>query len=395
MIENVYYISPRDVRKNRSDAVHIMMCCQALAEKNIKVKLVTPTIVRSEYEIKFEDINALYNIKTKFEIIELPTNIIEKDAIKDTFINMSFQKLLHFTKFYYSNRKNFRSKETVILSQCFISSVPYIFLKKLGLVSSRLTFMAAAIKKNSRLHKFVYKNSDIVVTGLKYTAADIIKYTGTDAKKFTPTPLIFLSNSSIPNEDLAKEECRKIAGFSFDKKYIIYAGKTGEGIKSVDYFIECAKRLPQFNFVIVGANNEAFKSYNERITNESILNLEIKPFMPFKDYNHFVRAADLLVDYYSATYYNTYYLGPGKSASYFSSKNPVIFSDLPSLRHLFPEEIVYFVKPDNISILVGKIIYVLANKAEADDKAERAFQYARKHSFQYTMGRIVDFIQQN
>ncbi len=393
MIKSVYYISPRDVRKNRSDAVHIMMCCQALSEKKINVTLITPTINRDEYKIKFEDINDLYNIKSKFEIIELPTNITEKGVLKDSFLNTSFQKFVHFLKFYFSNRTKFRTEETVLLSQCFISTVPYILLRKLGLVSSKLIFMAAAVKKKSLLHKFVYKNSDKIVTGLKYTAADIAKYTGVNVTKFTPTPLVFLSNSSIPTEELKKDDCRSLLGFDPEKKYVIYAGKTGEGIKSVDYFIECSKRLKDFNFIIVGANDNAMKNYTHLKEKENISNLEIKPFMPFKEYNYYVRSADLLVDYYSGTYYNKYYLGPGKSASYFSSKNPVIFSDLPSLRHLFPEEIVYFVPPDDINALTEKVVHVLNNKAESDQKAEGAFKYAQQHSFQYTMGRIIDFIQ--
>lgn len=381
------------MRKNRSDAVHIMMCCNALAMHNVNVTLVTPTIKRNGYDVKFSEIFALYGLKKTFSIFELPTKINEESEGRLNFLKVIIQKIGHFLKFYWSNRKTFSNNETIIYSQCYISSLPYILLKKMGFVSSKMVFTAASIKETSSLHKYIIRNSDLIIAGLKYTVSDIIKHTGVNKYKFIETPLVFLSNSMLGKEDLNKQDCRVGLGFEADKKHVLYAGKTGVGMKNVDYFIQCAERLTEYVFVIVGANETSMKYYREVKQKKEINNLKIIPFLPLPEYFKYVKAADLLVDYYDSSYYNMYYLGPGKSSSYFNSRNPVLFSDLPSLRHLFPEEIVFFVEPDNPSLLVQKVEDILQNKEEMKLKSERAYNYAQKHSFKYTMGKVLDFCQ--
>ncbi len=393
MIKNIYYISPRDIRKNRSDAVHIMMCCNALSMHNVNVTLVTPKIKRSNYDVKFEKIFNLYGLKKTFLIVEVPTKIDENSNSKLKALNIVTQKFLHFFRFYLKSKKIFSNKETLVFSQCYISILPYIFLKKMGIVSSKMIFMAAAIKEKSFLHKYVIKNADLIIAGLKYTVSDIIKHTGVEKDKFIDTPLVFLSNSMLEKDDLSKKKCREDLGFESDKKYILYAGKTGIGMKSIGYFIKCAEHLTEYNFVIVGANETTMAYYSDLIVRKNLKNLIVIPFLPLPEYYKYVKAADLLVDYYEATYYNKYYLGPGKSSSYFNSRNPVLFSDLPSLRHLFPEEIVYFVEPDNPLVLISQVKEILLDDEQMKLKADLAYSYAQKHSFEYTMGKILSFCQ--
>jgi len=393
MIKSIFYIAPRDMRKNRSDAVHIMMSCNALAMNNVNVTLVTPRVQRSGYDVSYSKIFSLYGLNEIFSITELPTNINEESTAKLKSVSIVRKKLVHFFKFYWKNKSTFNSNETIVYSQCYISVVPYIILEKLGIVSSKMVFTAASIKEKSVLHKFVLRNSYLIIAGLKYTVADIIKHTGISKDKFIDTPLVFLSNSLMGKDDLNKQDCRTELGFEDDKKHVLYAGKTSVGKKSIEYFIQCAEQLTEYVFVIVGANETTMKHYQDVKAKREIKNLKIIPFLPLPEYFKYVKAADLLIDYYESTYYNKYYLGPGKSSSYFSSKNPVLFSDLPSLRHLFPEEIVFFVEPDNPSILIDKVKEILQDEEQMRLKSELAYNYAQNHSFQYTMGKVLNFCQ--
>lgn len=381
------------MRKNRSDAVHIMMCCNALTMHNVAISLVTPTVKRESYEVEKSEIFKLYGLKKNFSIVELPTNIKEDKNANTNFWTVVYQKLLQYFIYYWRQRKNFSKADTIVYGQCFISVLPYILLKRLRIVSSKLVFTVAAVKQNSLLHKFVIRNADLIVAGLKYTVADIINYTGVKSDKFVDTPLVFLSNSMEGKEELNKEKCREDLKFNEDKKYIIYAGKTGINMKSVEYFIKCATQLSEYEFVIVGANETTMAHYLELKEKRNIKNLHIISFLPLPQYFKYVKAADLLVDYYESSYYNKFYLGPGKSSSYFNSKNPVLFSDLPSLRHLFPEDIVYFVEPDNPQLLAKEINAIFQDSKQMDDKAKKAYEYAQQHSFEYTMGKILDFCQ--
>lgn len=379
------------MRKNRSDAVHIMMSCQALASHNTEVTLVTPMVKRRDYDTKFSEIFDIYGLDKSFNILELQTNINEESPAIYLFFSTVFQKFFHYFRFYLKNKKVFSSEATIVYSQCFISSLPYIFLRKSGVVSSKHVFTAAAINEKSYLHKYIMRNSDLIISGLKYTVADIIKFTGIDKDKFIDTPLLFLSNKMLVNFDKDKEECRRNIGFNEDKKYIVYAGKTAINAKNVENFIECAEHLGNYNFVIVGANKTTMPYYKQIIADRKIMNLEIIEFLPLPKYFTYVVAADLLVDFYEPTYYNKYYLGPGKASSYFSSGNPVLFSDLPSLRHLFSEDIAFFVESQKSSIIIEKIRTILNDEVSMKLKANAAKTFAQKHSFEYTIGRILKF----
>lgn len=392
-IKNLTYISPRDMRKNRTDAVHIMMLCDAFSDLGVKVNLVTPKVYRHEYKVEFNKIFDLYDLEERFQITELDTNIKENQKNRRDALSVIMNKFYYYSLFFWKHRKDFRKSESVVYSKCFISSVPYILLKKMGVVSSKFFFEAASIKKGSLLHKFVCKNADGIVAGLKYTVNDIIKHSGVTPDKFAETPLVFLENGAKKKEVPSKDICRKNLGFQPNKKYILYAGKTGIRKKSVQYFIECAKTLNQFEFVIVGANKSTFKYYTELKEKQSITNLQIYPFMPLRSYFSYLKAADLLVDYYEDTYYNRFFLGPGKSSSYLMSENPVLFPDLPSLRHLFPEDIIFFIEPDNVPKFSEKIISIFSNEKEISQRVERSLAYAQKHSFKNTGRKILKFLE--
>ena len=51
MKKKLYYISARDVRKNRSDAVHNMLTCDSFAKLGLDVELVAPFVKRKEYNV--------------------------------------------------------------------------------------------------------------------------------------------------------------------------------------------------------------------------------------------------------------------------------------------------------------------------------------------------------
>ena len=123
-IKKIYYISTRDVRKNRADAVHIMLSCQAFSSLNIDVELVTPSVIRDEYLVDKDSIFKLYGIeKAKFKVTELNTNISEVRSNKTKPYLIILEKFKAFLSFGYKNRKRLRSKETIILSKCYISTI--------------------------------------------------------------------------------------------------------------------------------------------------------------------------------------------------------------------------------------------------------------------------------
>lgn len=391
MVEKLYYISTRDVRKNRADAVHIMLSCQAFANTNIEVELITPSTVRDEYIVANDSIFDLYGIKNpNFKITELNTNISEIKGKETKAFGIIFKKLKAFFQFSFSMRKNLRTENTILYSKCYISTVPFIVLKKLGLISSSIVFETIT-PKDSALHRFIYKNSDKLVSHLKFVTDDILKYSKTDKRKIYEPPY-FTQSKELEQIKANKQKLREELKLNSMDTYVLYAGKTGAHIEQVQYFIEAALRIPQLKFLIVGANNTAFKSIEETKTDRKIDNLIIFPFLPLVDYYKFVLAADILIGYYPATYHNKYHLSPGKSGIYFASKNPCIFSDLPSLRSLFPDNIVSYAEPDNVDSLVTKILEIENNKEVANKRAALAFEFASTSTYDSFARGTIQFI---
>lgn len=390
-IKKIVYISPRDVRKNRADAVHIMLSCQAFSLLNIDVELMTPLVLRDEYYIDKYSIFELYSIKKPtFNITELNTKISEVINNKTKAYRVVLEKFKAFLLFGYRNRRVLSCNETVILSKCYISTIPFIILKKIGLISSDIVFEAIT-PKNLLIHRIVYNNSDKIISHLKFVTEDILKYSNLSREKIFEPPLPCQSKE-IEKIDKSKLELRKELRLKPEDSYVLYAGKTGEKVQQVMYFIEAATKVPSLKFLIVGANNKSLSAYNKIKTEKSINNLEIYPFQPLKDYYKFVLASDILIGYYPPTHHNKFHLSPGKSGVYFASKNPCVFSDLPSLRSIFPDDIVFYAEPDNTLKLAESIQYIKDNPELALKKAANAFNFAKKNTYQNYAKCVINFI---
>lgn len=390
-IKKIYYISTRDVRKNRADAVHIMLSCQAFSSLNIDVELVTPSVIRDEYLVDKDSIFKLYGIeKAKFKVTELNTNISEVRSNKTKPYLIILEKFKAFLSFGYKNRKGLRSKETIILSKCYISTIPFVILKKLGLISSNIVFEAIT-PKDSLIHRIVYNNSDKIISHLKFVTDDILKFSNTSRDKIFEPPY-FTQSEEIEKIKESKLEIREELGLKPSDFYVLYAGKAGAKVKPVWYFIDAAAQLPSFKFLIVGANKVGAEAFNKYKNEKYIDNLEVRPFQPLKEYYKYVKACDLLIGYYPPTHHNKYHLSPGKSGVYFASKNPCLFSDLPSLRSIFPDDIVFYAEPDETLKLVESIQYVMDNPKIAAKKANAAFEFASKSTYKNFVKSVINFI---
>ena len=383
MFKKLLYLSPRDMRKNRSDAVHIMHSCAGFSEIGLDVDLLTPKVERKGYKVKFSEIFNLYNLEPSFNIIEVPTQFLEDTENKDSNSKFGIQKLKESVRFVLRSRKSF--KYDIVYSKCFISSLPYLILKKVGMLKTIFVFEAPHLK-NSWLHNFVVNNSDYIVVGSSYLE-DKLKANKNLIGKIIKTPrrYYFCDNDKYFN----KKQLREKFGFSINHRYILYAGKVAKKSNEINYIIEAAKKLSKYKFVIVGVNQES-QAYCDSF---GLNNLILFPFQTIENYEDIIRAADILVGYYTDNEYNRYYLGPGKTSSYFKSKNPVIYSDLPALRDRYTDDMVYFIKPDDSDLLAEKIKFVINNPELNELKTECAYNHIVENTFAKSKINILEEIE--
>lgn len=371
------------MRKNRSDAVHIMHGCEAFSKNGLEVDLLTPKVERKLYKIEFSEIFNLYNMKSSFKIIELPTNLIEDAEHKDSSWKIGFEKLKESFRFVWRYRKQF--DYDIVYSKCFISTLPFLFLKRLKLISSTFVFEAPYVKE-SWLHKFIVNHSDYIVVGTT-KMENKLKANDKHINKVIRTPLRYYINEEELHFN--KKVLRQKFQFDEDKKYVLYAGKAGVKSKELHYIMESAEQLPEYEFVIVGITDGA----KQKFASKKLSNLTLLPFQKLEDYDDLVRSADVLIAYYTNSEYNRYFLGPGKASAYFKSKNPVIFSDLPSLRDRYHDDMVYFIEPDNANLLTKTIKEVIQNPDLNNKKTESAKLHVLEHSFEKSTKKVLEEIE--
>ena len=396
-IANILYISPRDMRKNRADPVHIMYSCNAFSKLGIKVTLVTPTVERQDYYTKRSEIFELYGLKDNFDIVELPTNLSEVDGRSSSFIKVVFNKFYHHLKYLVKNRKAFIDKKTLIYSKCFISTVPYICFRKLKLINSKIVFELPYFKKNI-YHKFILTHCNYIVAWSSMLISRLI-----NEFKFPKNRIINIGVSLIiedrhMQQNISKSECRKHFNFTKNDIYITYTGKVatytgkvGESMIAANQFIKLSQELPKYKFIIIGRYNESINYYNRL----NIKNLITLPFLPFPEFNKLIVASDILLALYTVEddKYNKYYLLPAKAGQFLYSGNPVIFSNLPSLRELFSGEIVNFCNTKDIPNIINTINQIINNPDKSQIMAKRAKDFSLKHTFNHTANRIINFLE--
>lgn len=373
-IHKLYYISPRDMRKNRADAVHIMYSCAAFSNNGIDVELITPKVQRTNYDLGSDDIFSLYDVPKNFKITELNTKIKEVNN-KSSGFGLAFNRFTFIFIYILQHLSTFRNRKVLAYSKCYTSIIPFILLKSVGLIRCKLVFETPFLKDNE-YHKFIMKRMDAIVVMTSYVQDFLLNTFKISSEKVIISPTRFQTDYLTLKED-KKMESRSHLNWDADTRYVVYAGKAGEKSKRIKNFAEASSAFNNTKFIIVGATKGLLAEYKDK----NFDNLILYPFQTYPEYLNFVNAADVLIAVYEDNKYNRYTLSPGKGGAYLQSENPVIFSDLPCLVERYPSDIVSFVKPDDPKDLELKIRDILDNYSAYRANAKKGVEFVSEKTF--------------
>lgn len=371
------------MRKNRADAVHIMYSCAAFSNNGVDVELVAPSIKRKDYKVSKDDIFSLYDVPKNFKITELKTRIKEVNN-NSSAISLVVNKLFFTVVFILNHLKSLRNRNVLIYSKCYISTVPYIVLKSIGLIKCKIVFETPFLT-NRLYYRFIMKRVDAIVVMTQYVKDFLINTFKIDESKIIKSPVRFQTDYFKPDIS-EKEACKKDLNWDLNTKYVVYAGKAGERLNRIKVFAKASDAFENVKFIIVGATKGLQQEYKDNTHS----NLLLYPFQTYNDYLKFVNAADVLIATYEDTKYNRYTLSPGKGGAYLQSKNPVVFTDLPCLRERFPNNMVSFVKPNDVNDLVCKIKDILNNYNVYHENAKKGYEFVLKNTFTDASKFILD-----
>jgi glycosyltransferase involved in cell wall biosynthesis len=151
-----------------------------------------------------------------------------------------------------------------------------------------------------------------------------------------------------------KEESRTRLGLPMDKKIALYIGRL-DGWKGVDVLCESAALMPDVMTVLIGGEEEQVKTLKEKYPNVTFLG-----FHPYRELANNQAAADVLVlPNSSRSEISSRFTSPLKLFTYMASGIPIIASDLPSIREVVDDRMVFFVRPDDTRALSDTITKVL------------------------------------
>lgn len=198
------------------------------------------------------------------------------------------------------------------------------------------------------------------------------------------------------NVGLSKKEARQKLGLMQDTKIILYAGSLFLW-KGVDTLLQASGLLDKGCLVyFVGGTDEdinRFKAEGEKLKAK---NAVIAGRKPHAEIPLWLKAADVLVlpntGRDQASKYET---SPLKLFEYMASGQPIIVSDLPSVRNIVDERTAWFFEPDNPAALAETIKVVLTRPDESHTKSTAARQEVKKYSWEKRAHNIIEFIEKS
>jgi len=329
---NILYISNSILPSRNANSVHVMKMCQAFAKNGHTVTLLG--INHKEYVVN--NIFDYYGVDKCFEV-----KLCRLPDFK--------KKLLLYLFFVFKQLK--RNEGSLVYGR-FVSGCTFaaisgfpVYLESHGPLWN--TGLITRISFNILRKSNKFKRLILISNALKNI---YIK------KAIIPKSIKFVVAHDGADELIDRKNFAKLNG----RKNVLKIGYVGHLYKGrgIEIIIQCAERLPEFDFHIVGGNESDIKFWKEKIKGHNI-------FMYGFQAPNEVEAYRNSFDVYLAPYQkvvtiagngNTVdYMSPLKIFEYMSHRKPIICSDLPVLREILNEKNSILVPCDDVDSWINAI----------------------------------------
>lgn len=374
----LYYITNTNIPTKKAFGYGITKMCQSFSVIT-PVTLVIPKKNKREADVSV-DLFSFYGLTNTFKVLEMP--VIQASSISFlgnhiSFLveKISFAVLVFFLKI---------TQDDICYSRDLLSLVSLrLKTKKLFLEIHYL----------SRTDQFLIKwiscaKKIIVITSFLKRELVAMGYKDEDIL-IAPDAVDLAEFESVTE---SKNDLRKRLSLPLDKKIVFYSGNLYPW-KGVYTLVDAMERVHvDTDLVVVGGSDDtlsAFKKYCE--AKAYAKRIHILGFKKHDQIPLYDKAADILVLPNSAqeriSKYNT---SPLKLFEYMASGNPIVASDLPSLREILNENNAYFAVADD-PLSLGKVINEVLSNME-NNRAKRAYQDVKVYTWENRSNNILKFI---
>lgn len=385
----IYFFSPRDILRPRTDQIYDIQLCEGFAENECSVELISPYEFRKD-NIKKNQIFCNYGVKTPFKIKILKTPFWSEMPPKISASILFFINCIMALKIFLINSIN--PVEIVILSRGIDLLIPSIVLKKIlrSRSSPKVILWAHEIILKKR-YQWVYRNSDGIIGTNSVIIEDLIQKFRIPKRKLAVS-LSPISYSQLKNL-ISRDKARKKIRINVKKPLIVYTGKLSIKLKEATYILQAALLLPQFQFLLTGGKPDVVTHYKNRCRQLDLSNVTFTGYLwNYNDVRFYQFAADVLISYYSSHDHYVRYNLPSKICEYMLTRNPIVTCDFPATKDILNNSNAIIVKPEDSAALAQGIKQAIENKEKARLIAGQAFDDVKQLTFKNRTEILLGFL---
>ncbi|MDD5165089.1 MAG: glycosyltransferase family 4 protein [Candidatus Pacebacteria bacterium] len=366
----ILYLQNIRLPTEKAHGLQVMETCHSLAFVGHEVSLV----IGSYLSLDENAIFGSYNIEKNFSLKKVPVSFGRQNPEYTGFLMKSIIYVYNAWKSYG------KSSFDIVYTRDTLTAVVFsVFGKKV--------FYEIHDVRHSLLQRLALKRA-IGVVSITRGLVDYCESIGIKKEKVCIAPdAVDLVEFQIKD---TKSECRAKLGLPQNKKIVLYTGHLYSW-KGADTLAQSAQFLDENTVVtFVGGHDYDIEVFKKRFADAriSVLGRKSHDLMPY-----YMKAADVLVLPNSAKEdISRLYTSPIKLFEYMASGQPIVASDLPSLREVLNEKNCTFFAPDDASSLADSIKKILANQESVDIRAKQALIDVQEYTWQKRAQKIIDFI---
>ena len=264
----------------------------------------------------------------------------------------------------------------------------FVELHNLPLIESRLNRQMRILKKCAG-----------IISLTKVMKSELIKNNLRSSKILYEPDAVDISQFKV---NMKKNDARRILNLPCNIKIFLYLGKfhtlgNEKGIPEILKSLNYIDLKEEYKIFIVGGPMDRVKKYKEIIRKYKI-DIGKVVFLgrqEVKTIPIWLKAADILLMPHPKTVFYQKYVSPLKLFEYMCSKNPIIASDLDSIKEILKhKKNSYLVQPGSFKSIANAIQLLVKDQNFSNKISKKAFTDVDNYSWEKRGERIINFITQ-
>jgi glycosyltransferase involved in cell wall biosynthesis len=389
-MEKVFFISKIRLPESRGMSHGIMNTCRGIVESGRQLELVIPNREQTEKQYVGVDLWSYYNFdENPFKVTRLPVVEIPIKHLRMPILSLSFSIAVIF----YLVLK--RAKVVYLFTECkeilaFLHMVRKIFVVYESHILTKSKY--EAFWENLGIGRI-----NLLVTPTKYFADFYLK-------KGLGVDKVIIENNGINIKEFdlkrPKATIRKELEIGKNDFVVGYGGKfvTSGMEKGIPELLEATKilqkKIPTLKVICLGGPRDYVDKYKAMAKDLDISRrVTILDHTNPQKFYQYLRAFDVCIMAFPWTHHFAFEMSPLKMIEYMASGNPLIATDLPSVREVLEDGVnCLLVKPGDSQDLAKGIERLFKNPKLATKISETALKKARGQTWKNRQTKILQKI---